>query len=97
MEEVTYEAYGPGGVAIIIEGLTSNKNRAAAEIKHILSKNNTSLAASGSASWAFERKVDGWEPKTTVPVTEEDTPALEKLIEELEENEDVQDVYTNAE
>ncbi len=97
MEEVTYEAYGPGGVAIIIEGLTSNKNRAAAEIKHILSLNNTSLASSGSASWAFERTVEGWVPKTMVPVSEEDTPGLEKLIEDLENNDDVQDVYTNAE
>ena len=60
MEEVTYEAYGPGGVAIIIEGLTSNKNRAAAEIKHILSLNDTSLASSGSASWAFERKANSF-------------------------------------
>ena len=97
MEGVTYEAYGPGGVAIIIEGLTSNKNRAAAEIKHILSLNNTSLASSGSASWAFEHTVNGWIPKTTVPISEEDTPALEKLIEDLENNEDVQEVYTNAE
>ncbi len=97
MEEVTYEAYGPGGIAIIIEGLTSNKNRAAAEIKHILSLNNTSLASSGSASWAFERTVEGWVPKTTMPVSEEDTPGLEKLIEDLENNDDVQEVYTNAE
>jgi len=97
MEEVTYEAYGPGGVAIIIEGLTSNKNRAAAEIKHILSLNNTSLAGSGSASWAFEKKLDGWIPKTLTQVSEEDVPALEKLIEDLENNEDVQEVYTNAE
>ncbi|MDE2218707.1 MAG: YebC/PmpR family DNA-binding transcriptional regulator, partial [Patescibacteria group bacterium] len=53
MEETTYEAYGPGGVALIIEVLTTNRNKAAAEIKHILSENGTSLAASGSASWAF--------------------------------------------
>ena len=97
MEEVTYEAYGPGGIAIIIEGLTSNKNRAAAEIKHILSLNNTSLASSGSASWAFERTAEGWVPKTSMPVSEEDTPALEKLIEDLENNDDIQEVYTNAE
>ena len=97
MESVTYEAYGPGGIAIIIEGLTSNKNRAAAEIKHILSLNNTSLASSGSASWAFEHKTEGWIPKTTMPVSEEDTPALEKLIDDLENNDDVQEVYTNAE
>ena len=97
MEEVTYEAYGPGGVALIIEGLTSNKNRAAAEIKHILTKNNTSLAASGSASWAFERTVEGWMPKTMTEISDADTPALEKLIDDLENNEDVQEVFTNAE
>ena len=97
MEEVVYETYGPGGVAIIIEGLTSNKNRAAAEIKHILSLNEASLASSGSASWAFEKTAEGWMPKTMVPVSEEDTPKLEKLIEDLENNEDVQEIYTNAE
>ena len=97
MEEVTYEAYGPGGVAIIIEGLTSNKNRAAAEIKHVLSLNDTSLASSGSASWAFDKKPEGWIPKMMTQVSEEDTPKLEKLLEDLENNEDVQEVYTNAE
>jgi len=97
MEEVTYETYGPGGVAIIIEGLTSNKNRAAAEIKHILSLNDTSLASSGSASWAFDKKPEGWIPKMMTAVSDEDTPKLEKLIEDLENNEDVQEVYTNAE
>lgn len=97
MESVIYEAYGPGGVAIIIDALTSNRNKAAAEIKHILSLNDTSLASSGSASWAFEKTAEGWIPKTMVPVSEEDTPKLEKLIEDLENNEDVQEVYTNAE
>ena len=97
MDEITYEAYGPGGVAIIIDALTSNKNKAAAEIKHILSENGTSLASSGSASWAFEKTAEGWMPKTMVQVSEEDTPKLEKLIEDLENNEEVQEIYTNAE
>lgn len=97
MEEVTYEAYGPAGVALIIEGLTSNKNRAAAEIKHILSKNGTSLAASGSASWAFEKTSEGWNPKINAPISKDDADSLQKLIDDLEANEDVQDVYTNAE
>jgi len=97
MESVVYEAYGPGGVAIIIDGLTSNRNKAAAEIKHILSVNDTTLASSGSASWAFEKTPEGWIPRTMVPISEEDTPKLEKLIEDLENNEDVQEVYTNAE
>jgi YebC/PmpR family DNA-binding regulatory protein len=98
MESITYEAYGPGGVAIIIEALTSNRNKAAGEIKHILSENGTSLASPGSASWAFEKSIEeGWVPKNTMPISEEDSQKLEKLIDELEENEEVQDVYTNAE
>jgi len=97
MELITYEAYGPAGVALIIEALTSNKNKAAAEIKHILSENGTSLASSGSASWAFEKTAEGWMPKTMVQVPDADAPALEKLIDDLENNEEVQDIYTNAE
>jgi len=97
METIVYEAYGPAGVAIMIEALTSNRNKAAAEIKHILSLNGTSLASSGSASWAFEKTPKGWVPKTMTPVPEEDVTKLEKLIEDLENNEEVQEVYTNAE
>ncbi len=97
MELITYEAYGPAGVALIIEALTSNKNKAAAEIKHILSENGTSLATSGSASWAFEKTPEGWMPKTMVQVGDADAPALEKLIDDLENNEEVQEIYTNAE
>ncbi len=97
MESITYEAYGPAGVGIIIDVLTSNRNKAAAEVKHILSNNGSSLASPGSASWAFEKKDGEWIPKTTISISEEDTPVLEKLIDELEENEEVQDVYTNAE
>jgi YebC/PmpR family DNA-binding regulatory protein len=98
LEEVLYEAYGPAGAAIIIEGITDNKNRSAAEIKHILSKNNTSLAAPGSASWAFTKtNKGGWKPNSTVALSEKDEEALERLIEELEQNDAVQEVYTNAE
>ncbi|MDD4803771.1 MAG: YebC/PmpR family DNA-binding transcriptional regulator [Candidatus Paceibacterota bacterium] len=97
MEAITYEAYGPAGVGIIIDVLTSNRNKAAAEVKHILSNNSSSLATPGSASWAFEKTTEGWIPKTTMPISEEDTPKLEKLIDELEDNEEVQEVYTNAE
>ncbi len=96
MEEVTYEAYGPGGVAIIIEGLTDNKNKAAAEVKHILSKNGTSLAASGSALWAFSKVGMEWIPQSTVDLNDEDLEKLDALVEALEENEEVQEVFTNA-
>jgi YebC/PmpR family DNA-binding regulatory protein len=97
MESITYEAYGPGGIAIIIEALTDNKNKAAGEVKHILSTNGSALASPGSASWAFDKKDGEWIPKTTMAVSEEDSPKLETLIDTLEENDEVQEVYTNAE
>ena len=99
MEQITYEAYGPGGSALIIEALTDNRNKAAQEIKHILSKNGFELAAPGSAIWAFEKESIGseWRAKTSVPIGEEDGVKLEILINELEENDEVQEVFTNAE
>lgn len=97
MEAITYEAYGPAGSALIIEALTTNRNKAAQEVKHILSEFGFSLAAPGSASWAFVRENQEWKPATTVPISEEDGKILESLIEKLEENDEVQDVFTNAE
>ncbi|MBE0431888.1 YebC/PmpR family DNA-binding transcriptional regulator [candidate division WOR-3 bacterium] len=53
LEEVTYEAYGPGGVAILIEVVTDNRNRATSEIRHVLSRLNGTLGTSGSVAWQF--------------------------------------------
>lgn len=97
MEAITYEAYGPGGCALIIEALTTNRNKAAQEVKFILSENGLSLASVGSATWAFTKENNEWIPKQTMSVSEDDAKALAKLIEELEENDEVQEVYTNAE
>jgi YebC/PmpR family DNA-binding regulatory protein len=55
-EEIVYEGYAPGGVALIVEAATDNKNRTAAEIRRIFSKNNGNLAASGSVSYMFHKK-----------------------------------------
>lgn len=96
LEAITYECYGPAGSALIIEALTSNRNKAAQEIKFILSKHGFSLATPGSATWAFTKEGGEYKPNTTIPLSEEDEKNLEKLIEELEDNEEVQDVYTNA-
>lgn len=97
MEQITYEAYGPGGCALIIDALTDNRNKAAQEIKHILTKNGFELAAPGSASWAFTKSNEGaWTPNVNVQINEEDGAKLDILIEELEENDEVQEVYTNA-
>ncbi len=54
--EVAYEAYAPGGVALLIKAVTDNKNRTAQEVRHALSKYGGSMAESGSVSWIFERK-----------------------------------------
>jgi transcriptional/translational regulatory protein YebC/TACO1 len=97
MESIVYEAYGPGGVALIIEALTDNRNKAAGEIKHILVENGSALAAPGSASWAFNKTIEGYLPNTMVEISEEDGLKLDKLIEELEDNDEVQEIYTNAE
>ncbi len=97
-EQITYEAYGPGGSAIIIQALTNNRNKAAQEIKHILTKNGFELATPGSAVWAFQKNPGGeWLPKTTVQISESQGEQLSKIIDELEENDEVQEVYTNAE
>jgi YebC/PmpR family DNA-binding regulatory protein len=55
-EEVTYEGYGPGGVALIIETMTDNKNRTVGEIRHLLTKYGGDLGQSNSVSWKFEKK-----------------------------------------
>ncbi|MFA6524456.1 MAG: YebC/PmpR family DNA-binding transcriptional regulator [Candidatus Paceibacterota bacterium] len=101
MDSITYEAYGPGGVAIIIETLTDSRNRTAQDIKHILSKNGFALSSIGGAVWAFSREQtpEGivYNPTTTVPLSDEDLELLDKLVDDLEENDNIQDIYTNAE
>jgi YebC/PmpR family DNA-binding regulatory protein len=55
-EEVTYEGYGPGGVALYVECLTDNRNRTAQEVRHAFTRNNGNLGESGSTAWMFQRK-----------------------------------------
>jgi YebC/PmpR family DNA-binding regulatory protein len=154
-EEVTYEGYGPGGVAIMIEAVTDNKNRTVADLRHFLSKHGGNLGESGCVSWMFENKglivvnlqnaneddlmmlvldagaddmkiedstfeittqVENFEavkkaleasniptesaeitmiPKTTVKIEGTQAERLLKLMEVLEEHDDVQNVYSN--
>ena len=156
-ENITYEGYGPQGVAVLVACLTDNKNRASADVRTIFTKNSGSPASAGSVSFMFEKKgyffiskdrateeklmeialeagaedfavVDGgYEiktipsdfgkiqqaldaagikpetkeltmiPKTMVAVSPENAQAVMDLIEALEENDDVQTVYSNAE
>ena len=155
-EHISYEGYGPGGVAVYVDVLTDNRNRTAGEVRHIFARHNGNLAESGAVAWLFERKgvvlVDrdstdedeltlaaadaGAEdvagegssfevtcapedlnavrealetagiavsdaevtmlPKTTVEIEDESVARkVLKLIDGLEENDDVQDVYAN--
>ena len=154
-ETVVYEGYGAGGVAILVEALTDNRNRTASEVRAAFGKHDGNLGASGAVAWQFERRgvvlVDGsadedelmlaaaeggaddvqqdgstWQvtaapealttvreaiqavgftidnaeltmiPKTTVEVEDENTAKkILRLIDTLEENDDVQDVYSN--
>ncbi|MFA6274192.1 MAG: YebC/PmpR family DNA-binding transcriptional regulator [Candidatus Paceibacterota bacterium] len=101
MDAITYEAYGPGGVGIIIETLTTSRNRTAQEIKHLLSKHGSSLAGIGSVTWSFEKEKtpEGviWKPTTLISPSDEEIELLDKLVEELEDNDDVQEVFVNVE
>lgn len=154
--EVVYEGYGPGGIAILIEAATDNKNRTFSEIRHIFTKNNCALGESNSVAWMFDRKgiitvksggksedemmeiildvgaddlqteeeffevtttlesfehvrrallekkmvVENaslqWVAKNHVATNGEDADKLMKLIETIEECDDVQNVFTNA-
>ena len=154
-ETIVYEGYASGGVAVIAEALTDNRNRTAAEVRHIFAKNDGNLGEAGSVAWLFERRcvvvVDGgadedeltlaaaeggaddvqrdgstWEvtavpehlsavreavesagftvenaelaliPKTTIEVEDEGhAKKVLRLIDALEENDDVQEVYAN--
>lgn len=95
-EEVLYETYGPGGTAILIDAVTDNRNRTAAEMKHLLSKLGCELAAPGAAVWAFTKTADGYEPNSTMVLNDTDNEKLEMLLEALDENDDVQEVYTTV-
>lgn len=100
LEEVLFEAYGPGGTAVIIEGITDNKNRALAEVKQVLNQNGGKLVGEGGVKWMFERKVREpgsleWISKQKIEVDEKTKLALQKLFEELDELDSVQEIYSN--
>ena|SRR5690625_4429589 len=98
-EEITYEGYGPGGVAVIVHALTDNKNRTAAEIRHAFKKNDGNLGENGSVSFMFERKgyiIIANEDKNI----EEDTitmDALEAGAEDIIVEDDAYEILTTPE
>ena len=97
LETIVYEAYGPGGAGMIVEVLTESRNRAAQEVRHALTKNGFALGAIGSVMWGFQKSEGELRPVMTMPLSDEDAELLEKLVDDLETLEDVQEVITNAE
>ncbi|HHH14111.1 MAG TPA: YebC/PmpR family DNA-binding transcriptional regulator [candidate division WWE3 bacterium] len=91
--EVTYECYGPGGVALMIKCATDNKNRLATQVRTVLNKYNLSLGEKGSAAYIFK----GSEPSFKVPLDSSLKESLNKLVEDLNALEDVQQIIHNAE
>jgi YebC/PmpR family DNA-binding regulatory protein len=96
LEEVVFEAFGPGGTAMIITAVTDNNNRTSPLVRHAFTKAGYTLGAPGTAVWAFTKTTDGYVPQNAIELNEVDGEALANLIEALEELEDVQDIYTTA-
>ena len=99
LQEFIYEALGSGGISIIVEGITDNKNRTLAQIKQILAEHGGKLADQGSLLWGFDKILtdDGYDyrPKFPYALESDDKEKLDKLLDALSEQDDVQEVYTN--
>lgn len=90
LEEINYEAYGPGGVALIISALTDNKNRTTSDLRSVLNKHQATLAAAGSVSWLFTNK-------GRIRITREALPTLPEDLELSLIDAGAEDIATSAE
>jgi YebC/PmpR family DNA-binding regulatory protein len=96
IEELVMEAYGPEGVALLITAHTDSRNRTVAEIKKILSDNEAKWADPGSVAWAFEKSAEGYNPKFPQKISQSAEEKLLKLMEALDDHDDVLEIYTSA-
>jgi YebC/PmpR family DNA-binding regulatory protein len=96
LEEVIFEGYGPGGVAMLIVAVTDNNNRTAPVIRHAFTKAGLALGTPGSASWAFTKTADGYLPNSPLELDDATGEKLADFIEVLEDQDDVVHVYTAA-
>ena len=85
-EEITYEGYGPGGVALLVEVLTDNKNRTVSEIRHVFSRNNGNMGEAGCVSWMFAKKGTILVDKTAVDEEKLMEIALEAGADDIQED-----------
>ena len=96
-EEITYEGYGPGGVALLIQSMTDNRNRTVAEIRHIFSKNGGNLGESGSVGWIFDKKGYIVVSKSAKPEEELFDIVIEAGADDLRDDEGNFEIITSPE
>lgn len=96
LEEIMYEGYGPGGVALLVQVLTDNRNRAASEVRHLFSRNGGSLGESGCVAWMFRRKGYLAVNRVSSPLEEDELFALavEAGAEDFQVEEDTYEIFT---
>ncbi|MFQ5524735.1 MAG: YebC/PmpR family DNA-binding transcriptional regulator [Thermoanaerobaculia bacterium] len=96
-EEVSYEGYGPGGAAILVEAVTDNRNRTVAEVRHLFSKHGGNLGENGCVSWMFDKR--GYLAFESDSMTEEAFVelALELDVDDLASEEDGHELFTSPE
>ncbi len=96
-EEITYEGYGIGGVAVLVETMTDNRNRTVAELRHLFSKNGGNLGEAGSVAWMFDKKGYIVVDKESKPEEELFEIALEAGADDMQDEGDVFEIYTAPE
>jgi YebC/PmpR family DNA-binding regulatory protein len=96
-DEITYEGYGIGGVAVLVETMTDNRNRTVAEIRHIFSKNGGNMGEAGSVSWMFDKKGLIIVDKAAKSEDELFEIAIEAGADDMQDEGDVYEIYTSPE
>ena len=98
-EEITYEGYGPNGVAVMIEAMTDNRNRTAGDVRHILDKFGGNLGTNGSVSWMFDKKGVIVIEKSSTKISEDDLmlEVIEAGAENFESDEEFYEITTAPE
>ncbi len=99
LEEVTYEGYGPGGVAILVSAMTDNRNRSASDIRHVFSKNGGNLGETGCVAWMFQKKGLIVVNLDEISMSEDEFVdlAIESGAEDYESDDTTIEVYTEPE
>ena len=94
LEQIVLEGYGPEGIAVLIEGVTDNRNRTVSEVRTVFNRHEGSLGEVGSSAYIFK---DRENPSFTLPLEEAKREKVLNLLEALDELDDVQEIYTNLE